>query len=280
MKINFNIEEAVKKRSSIRTYLDKPVEKDKINEIEKFINTLENPFGNKVNFHFLDSEEIEDKQTLGTYGMIKGANQFIGTTVKQEGFSLEAVGYEFETLQLYLADLGIGTCWLGGTFNRKGFAQAMNLGNEELFPAISPFGYASHKRDIKELSIRRMIKADKRKEWNELFFKDTFDTTLTKEEAGEMEFPLEMVRLGPSASNKQPWRIVVTDGACHFYEYSEPGYSKNFPYDIQRIDMGIAAAHFDYSVKEKKIEGHFKTDADPGIEAPKNIQYAFSWIRD
>ncbi len=67
---------------------------------------------------------------------------------------------------------------------------------------------------------------------------------------------MEMVRLGPSASNKQPWRILLKDAVCHFYEYKEPGYSDRFNYDIQRIDLGIAAAHFDLAVNEKGIKGH------------------------
>ncbi|MGM0395901.1 MAG: nitroreductase family protein [Bacillota bacterium] len=280
MKINFNIEEVIEKRYSVRSYIDKVVEEEKIKDIQDFIDTLDNPFGKKVKFHFLDSEEMKDQRTLGTYGVIRDATQFIGATVRQEDFSLEALGYEFETLILYLAHLGLGTCWLGGTFNRKGFAKAMNVEEGELFPIISPFGYDSEKKHIKEMAMRRMIDADTRKDWKELFFKGDFRTPLTKEESGELAFPLEMVRLGPSASNKQPWRVVLRDKAVHFYEDREPGYSDRFPYDIQRIDMGIAAAHFDLSVREKGITGHFDTKSDPGIELPENMEYVFSWIRE
>lgn len=105
------------------------------------------------------------------------------------------------------------------------------------------------------------------------------DISFSIEEAGDLAFSLEMVRLGPSASNKQPWRIVVDDQAAHFYEYKEPKYSEKFPYDIQKIDMGIAAAHFDLSSKEKGIGGYFKNDSDPGLYLPENMEYAFSWIR-
>jgi len=57
-------------------------------------------------------------------------------------------------------------------------------------------------------------------------------------------------------------------------------YSHMFPYDIQRIDIGIAAAHFDFSVKEKGIKGHFDTAYQPNIELPENMEYVFSWIRE
>ena len=279
MNMNFSVEGAVKKRYSVRNYKEQKVELDKRKAIESFVDSLSNPFGKKVKFHYLDSREMKNEQKLGTYGVIKGAKQYIGTTIKLEPMALESLGYELEAVILYLAHLDIGTCWLGGTFNRKGFAKAMNIGEDEIFPIITPYGYAATKKHMKEIVMRKMIKADHRKEWNQLFYKNSFQSPLTKEEAGDLEFPLEMVRLGPSASNKQPWRIVIKDNYCHFYEYKEPGYSNRFPYDIQRIDMGIAAAHFDLSIKEKGIKGYFDITCEPDLKLPENMEYVFSWIR-
>ncbi|WP_346846375.1 MULTISPECIES: nitroreductase family protein [unclassified Clostridium] len=280
MNINFSIEESVKKRYSVRNYKEQEVELDKRKAIESFVNSLDNPFGKKVNFHYLDNREMKDEDKLGTYGVIKGAMQYIGTTIKLEPMALEALGYELEAVILYLAHLELGTCWLGGTFNRKGFAKAMNIEEDEIFPIITPYGYAATKKHMKEIVMRKMIKADQRKEWNQLFYINDFQTTLTKEKAGDLEVPLEMVRLGPSASNKQPWRILIKDNACHFYEYKQPGYSDSFPYDIQRVDMGIAAAHFDFSVKEKGLIGYFDTECEPELELPDHMEYVFSWIRE
>lgn len=280
MKLDFSLEEVVAKRSSVRNYSEQEIEATKRTALGRFIETLENPFGKKVNFHYLNIENSTKKQKLGTYGVIKGAKKYIGATLKLEPMSLEALGYEFEAVVLYLTHQGLGTCWLGGTFDRKGFANALEIEEGEILPIISPYGYAAEKKHIKEVVMRKFIKADQRKDWKELFFATDFQTSLSKEEAGELAFPLEMVRLGPSASNKQPWRIVVEDRACHFYEYKTPGYSKVFKYDIQRVDMGIAAAHFDFAVKEKGILGHFKTDVPTHIEMPENIEYAFSWIKD
>ncbi|WP_346877063.1 nitroreductase family protein [Clostridium sp. UBA5712] len=280
MNINFSIEESVKKRYSVRNYKEQEVELDKRKAIESFVNSLDNPFGKKVNFHYLDNREMKDEDKLGTYGVIKGAMQYIGTTIKLEPMALEALGYELEAVILYLAHLELGTCWLGGTFNRKGFAKAMNIEEDEIFPIITPYGYAATKKHMKEIVMRKMIKADQRKEWNQLFYINDFQSTLTKEKAGDLEVPLEMVRLGPSASNKQPWRILIKDNACHFYEYKQPGYSDSFPYDIQRVDMGIAAAHFDFSVKEKGLIGYFDTECEPELELPDHMEYVFSWIRE
>ena len=268
MDINFSLEEAVSKRYSVRNYTDEKIKAEEQSLVRSFVSSLDNPFGQKVNFHYLDKKSTEDEKILGTYGVIKGASQYIGTTIKLEKMALESLGYEMETLILYLASLGIGTCWLGGTFNRKGFAKAMDIGED-----------AAEKKHIKEMKIRKMITEKKKKKWEDLFFKDNFDISLDKKEAKDLEFPLKMLRLAPSASNKQPWRIVIKDDSCHFYEYKEPGYSDRFPYDIQRIDMGIAAAHFDLAMNEKNIKGSFNMENKPDIKLPENVEYIFSWTR-
>jgi len=174
MNIDFSIEEVVKKRYSVRNYKEQEIESDKRNDIESFIDSLDNPLGNKVKFHYLDNEDIKNKEKLGTYGVIKGANQYIGTTIKLEPMALEALGYEVEAEILYLAHLGLGTCWLGGTFDRGGFADAMKIKEGEVFPIITPYGYATTNKHEIEIEMRKMIQADHRKEWNELFYKNDF----------------------------------------------------------------------------------------------------------
>jgi nitroreductase len=187
-----------------------------------------------------------------------------------------AVGYEFEKLILYLTTLGLGTCWLGGTFKRGEFAKVMNLTDGMLFPAVSPVGYFE-KRRLKETMIRSVVKADLRKPWETLFFKDGLKDPLTREEAGEHAFALEMLRLGPSASNKQPWRVVNAGTKYHFYELKTPGYSSAFDFDMQEIDMGIAACHFHLAAIQKGIKGAFSFKDDPHLDAPEHIVYKFTW---
>ena len=71
--------------------------------------------------------------------------------------------------------------------------------------------------------------------------------------------PIEMVRLAPSASNKQPWRIVKSGTGLHFFLSRTPGYGGYAKaVDMQRIDMGIAMAHFELGCKETGFEGGWK----------------------
>ncbi len=48
-----------------------------------------------------------------------------------------------------------------------------------------------------------------RKEWGDIFFSGNFGGKLSRRDAGDYGEALEMVRLAPSASNKQPWRVTA-----------------------------------------------------------------------
>lgn len=273
------MEEVVKKRYSVRSYEEKAIPKDTIKKIEDYIQTLDNPFHVPVKFKILHTKEAINEKKLGTYGMIKGASDYIGSTIPSAADNLEALGYAFEKLILYLASIGIGTCWLGGTFNKGEFAKALKVEAGELFPAITPMGYAKDSKRILESFARFAIKADKKKNFEELFFETDFKKPLTREKAGDYELPLEFVRLGPSASNKQPWRIVKDGDNLHFYKVTTPNYSEKLGYDIQRVDIGIAVCHFHLGAQELGIHGDIKK-SDPGIKVPELTDYICSWIKN
>ncbi len=276
--MNYSIEEIIKKRVSVRTYSEQEVTAETKQEILDFIKTLSNPFEAKVNFKLIESGAATSSEKLGTYGIIKGARHYIGCAVGDDAFSLEAVGYEFEKLILQLTTKGLGTCWLGGTFNRGAFEKGMELENGKIFPAVSPYGYPAKKKSLADSMLRSFSKGDSRKSWSELFFNKDFSVPLSTDAAGKYFLPLEMVRLAPSASNKQPWRIIKDGNTYHFCEYKTPGYSKAFSYDIQRIDMGIAACHFHLTAAENGLEGEFQKLSEPDLKLLENVIYVFSWV--
>lgn len=278
MNINFSLENAVNKRYSVRNYNNKPIPIDLAKSIKEFSHTLDNPFGKKVNYHYFGKEFMSGDKLRGSYGIIQGSRQYIAATINLEPNSLEALGYELEVLVLYLANLDIGSCYLGLTFDRKGFLSSLNLDENEVLPILLPYGYASDKKRLKDFAMRKLVTADKRKSWDKLFYKNDFNTSLNKQEVLDFSFALEMVRLAPSASNKQPWRVLYLNNSFHFYEYKKPGYSDAFSYDIQKIDMGIAAAHFDLAMKEQGMSPKIDFTEPKNVQIPKNIEYRFSWI--
>lgn len=271
----FQIEETIKKRKSVRNYEKRSLSEQQRSEIVTYMNQIENPFQVKVKFHFLETDLLEKGQKLGTYGVIQGAKDYLGVTVKNTDFAMEAVGYAFEMLVLYATSLGLGTCWMGGTFNRNQFKTAMEISENDVFPIISPIGIPLEKKSLTDTLVRKIAKSDQRKEWQELFFSASFENILSKEDASDYATALELVRIAPSASNKQPWRIVKDGELFHFFKVQ--GYGDVFGYDIQSVDMGIAACHFELALKEKQIVGKFYKEQDIKIELPEKTTYSFSW---
>lgn len=276
MKLNIPIEETIKKRGSVRNYDSKRLsEKDKeklVNEISQ----LKNPFGENVRIHLIEKNVASNGEKLGTYGVIKGANTFLGVSVDKSEYGLIAVGYQFENLILYATNMGLATVWLAATFSREQFATAMNIKEDELFPAISPIGYAAGKKSITEIIMRKTMKSDKRKPWEEIFFQDSFGNPLSKQEANEYVNSLEMLRLAPSATNAQPWRVVKKQGSYHFFETHKNNASEDDKM-IKKVDLGIALSHFHQTALEHGLTGNFEKKLELEIEVPENTNYIISW---
>ena len=111
---------------------------------------------------------------------------------------------------------GLGTCWLGGFFNRGGFARVLGLRAEESLPAVIAVGRPAGREGLVDLAFHLATASRSRRPWSALFFDGRADRPLEPEAAGPWREPLEMVRLAPSANNRQPWR-VVREGAERFH---------------------------------------------------------------
>jgi len=175
--------------------------------------------------------------------------------------------------------LGLGTCWMGGTFSRTSYAEQAGVGEGMIVPAISPVGYCAGRRNIVDSVTRVLAGSKNRKAWASLFFNLNFDTPLAEKDAGEYGTALEMVRLGPSASNNQPWRMVKNEVGVHFYLKRSLGYNKLFGgMDLQKIDMGIAMCHFELTAKECGLTGGWSEVENYPGPLPERTSYIISWI--
>ena len=125
--------------------------------------------------------------------------------------------------------------------------------------------------------MSKTVNSRSRLSFSELFFNGDFSTALSEEAAGEYAYPLEMLRLAPSAVNKQPWRVVLADKAVHFYKCGNMSEAMGF--DMQRIDVGIGMCHFHLAAEEIHLKGHFERVL-PDLSAPENVTYIASWIKD
>jgi len=276
LKLNIPIEKTIEKRVSVRNYEPKRLSKNDEEKLVNEISQLTNPFGENVRIHLIEKDTVSNGEKLGTYGVIKGAKTFLGVSVDKSEYGLVAAGYQFENLILYATNMGLATVWLAATFRRDQFATAMEIKEDEEFPAISPIGYAASKKSITEIVMRKTMKSDKRKPWKEVFFQDSFGNPLSKEEANEYVNPLEMLRLAPSATNAQPWRVVKKQGSYHFFETHKNNASEDEKM-IKKVDLGIALSHFHQTVLERGLTGNFEKQSDFEIDVPENTSYIISW---
>jgi len=287
MRFDQPVTDLIEQRFSCRTYQNQPVDSETRERLTDFLAATQvGPLGNRARFKLVAAEEGDsgNLRGMGTYGFIKNPTGFIIGACRDEGRSLEDYGYLMETIILRATDLGLGTCWLGGTFNRSRFAREIDLGDDEIIPAVTSLGYIAEDPRRVDQTIRNTAGSDRRKDWNELFFEASFDQPLERQAAGKFALPLLMVRIGPSASNKQPWRIVKSGDAWHFYLRRTPGYpSPVFNLllslaDLQRVDIGIAMCHFALTAKHLGLEGDWSVD-DPGIALlDEHTEYMVTWF--
>ena len=260
--------EAIRQRLSVRSYAEQQLEPEVRRQLEELCLNHKDagPFGAAVRFRLLDLEPLSssDLRKMGTYGVIKGARLYIMGAVRNEAGAMEDLGYCLENIILEATALGLGTCWLGGTFKRSAFAGKMELAEDELLPAITPVGYPAVEKSTTERVMRFGAGSNRRKPWSELFFKSDGVTALTEPESGPFKEVYEAVRMGPSASNKQPWRLVLDQqGATHLYLKENKLYNRMMgKLRLQLVDMGIAMCHFEVAARELNLPGAWHTKQD------------------
>jgi nitroreductase len=256
----------VKSRKSVRTYDGNPLSAADRQKIEEYIKEIKNPFDIDVDFTLLDAKEHGLSSPV-----LKGETLYVAAKTDKIPYADVAFGYSFEKLVLYAWSLGIGTVWIGGTMKRETFQAALGLEEGKRMPCVSPLGYPAKHRSVKEVAMRTGVGADSRKDAKNLFFDKTPDTPLVCDDKAVSD-ALEMVRWAPSAVNKQPWRVIADGNLFHFYEKQDKGYVNDSVGDLQKVDVGIALAHFILGLESagKEVETVIE---DPSIKVNSDMFY-------
>ncbi|MGD8242992.1 MAG: nitroreductase family protein [Desulfobacterales bacterium] len=280
MDYNASITDLIRRRKSCRSYGPRALEPEKKDHLRAVCTNLAVPYwGNTPRFDLVDVGLPGRGRMPGTYGTVKGAGTFLVGAIQRGPGDMEDFGYLFEQLVLLATDLDLGTCWIGVTVARGPLQDKIRLQPRETIPAVSPLGYSARRRALTDTLTRASLGATRRKPWSALFFDGELGSPLEKQAAGAYEIPLEMVRRGPSATNKQPWRIVRDDGAFHFFMQRTAGYTRmTSAADLQRIDMGIAMCHFELTARELALDGGWTAINPWPSSLPRRCEYVVSWI--
>lgn len=277
MEFTQSVFDLIRQRTSWRTYTPEPLVADlKQKLLHLLAENHSSPFQGTCRFVLVDMPEIprDKQQKFGTYGVIKGAQDFIVGAVTPGPYDLEHYGYVLEKIILFATEWGLGTCWLGGSFSKSNFSAGAQLQSGEFIPAITPIGYPADNRRFTERIMRWTAGAKARKPWDMLFYLNNFGHPLKADYKTPYHDALEMVRLGPSGNNGQQWRLVVEEQAqkVHFF-ITRP---KLKIFSFHRIEVGIAVCHFDFSVQQLGIKGEWEIKV-PSFNIPNHLKYFISW---
>ena len=98
-----NIEKIIKERHSVRSYLDKAIEEDKVNVLNELINNINKE--NNLNIQLiLNDNEVFDKYILH-YGRLKNCKNYLAMIGKKDDLLDEKIGYNGEKIVLLAQEL-------------------------------------------------------------------------------------------------------------------------------------------------------------------------------
>ncbi|MCL2031026.1 MAG: nitroreductase family protein [Oscillospiraceae bacterium] len=164
-----------------------------------------------------------------SYGMFFGVRNYIALIGDDsDRLRLEKLGYYGQWLILHATALGLGTCWVGGTFDRK-LCPVETEDGESIACAIT-VGKTPPKLSVRERLLHRL----------------THRTSKTAEQMYTADGPvpewflsgMNAAQKAPSAVNRQPVTFAYRDGAV-------TASAEDINAAGAALDLGIAKLHFE-----------------------------------
>ncbi|MCL2559012.1 MAG: hypothetical protein FWE07_00875 [Turicibacter sp.] len=218
--------EAIDIRTSRRKYLETALAVEHIENLQKLMAEYHQIGGFRVELVMNNGEAF--KGFTRSYGMLTGVQHYFGFIADvDDPHADEKIGYYGELLVLHATAMGLGTCWIGGTFSKSKIPFDLT-GNERLACLITVGNVAdapsSKEKFIYKLTHRKTKLAE-----------DMFTNDASSVPAWFLQGMAAVVK-APSAMNKQP--VMFT------YEAGRVRASVRTKY-LAAFDLGIAKLHFE-----------------------------------
>ena len=212
-----DIEKIIRERHSVRSYLDKGIEKDKVDVLNKLIDSINKE--NDLNIQLiLNDIEVFDKFNtfILHYGKLKGCKNYVAMIGKKSDLLEEKIGYNGEKIVLKAQELGLNTCWVAGTYKKK-LVRAKIKDDEELARVIAIGNGETQGNTRKSKSIDDVSKSTEYPDW--------------------YKRGVEFALLAPTAINQQKFKFEYL-GENNVKATSGIG-------PKTKIDLGIVKYHFE-----------------------------------
>lgn len=210
--------EAIKERHSVRNYLDKEIEQEKVDQLNELIAKC-NEEGN-LHLQLCQKAGNTFNKLLNKAMGLGSAPSVIACVGPDDETVEERIGYYGQKIVLFAQQLGLNTCW-AGTFNKKGIPAEVNPG-EKVVISIA-IGYGANQGRVRKSKKPEQVTSGDNPEW----FNRGVETAL----------------LAPTAINQQKFEIKLEeDGTVTFSDKGGP-YSK--------VDIGIVKYNFEIGAKNE-----------------------------
>lgn len=222
-----NLIEAIEARHSVRRYLDRPVEADKLDLLRKAVEEANAASGLNIQL-VVDEPKAFNGMFITTYGQFYGVKNYLVIAAPKGKEWEEKVGYYGEKLVLLAQTLGLNTCWAGLTY--KKIPTAFTLRKGDIIHCEIALGYGENQGLQHPMKpAEKFYEADGEvPEW----FK-----------AG-----LEAALLAPTAVNQQKFKFILHEG--------DKVEVKTFfsPWGYTQVDLGIVKCHFEIGAGKENFE--------------------------
>ena len=213
---------AMLERNSVRRYTDEPLKQEHIEALNKAIEEVNKKSG--LHFQLVINEPEAFQGTAASYGHFSGCTDYI-VAVGEKGKD-EEIGYYGEELVLTCQALGINSCWVALTFNKRKVNYEINKG--EKFYLVISIGYGIHQgRPHKNKPIEDVYSCgEDAPEW----FMNGVNASMT----------------APTAVNQQKFHFT--------YKGENKVKAKALIGPYSKMDLGIVKFHFELGAKNKDLE--------------------------
>jgi hypothetical protein len=210
-----DINEAVKRRHSVRQYRHDVIEEEKIRILKEEIE-LCNKAGN-LNFQLVLNEPRAFDCKAAHYGKFEGVSNYFALVGAKCKDLYEKCGYFGERLVLKAQSLGLHTCWVALTY--KKIPEAFSVSDGEKFTVVISVGYGRHR------GLPRKSKTP-----------EQVSNVSAKTPAWFLR-GVESALLAPTAMNQQKFRFIYNPDGTVSAKATLGFYTK--------MDLGIAKLHFE-----------------------------------
>lgn len=242
MEIKDTYYEAIKNRRSRRKFETTPIDKSKLKDLNELISKINEE--SKMNIQLIEDGSKILNGFRASYGMISGKMSVVALIGNEHDKDLkEKAGYYGEYIVLEAVSLGLGTCWVGGTFNKKKCNSMIEINDNENLVCIIAIGNVKSEKSYKEKLLARS--GNNKKAFDEILLDGA-------EDAPEwIENGINMAIMAPSAMNKQPVGYSYRKGVVNsFFIKNGLGY--------EEVDSGISMAHFEIGAYQCGVKGNWE----------------------